>query len=496
LANGYTHNGADQWSENNTSYNSIPLAQADIAAAEDTNALDHNSGYRQWKVTAMVKQWADNPEANYGLMINSDNSASADSYRFFAASEAADAGTRPRLEIKYTIPEPLDPGAVDNDGDGYTPDQGDCNDSDPSIYPGAAEICGDGIDQNCDGTDEICPEDMDQDGDGYTPSQGDCNDNDASVYPGAEEICGDGIDQDCDGSDLACPQEDDTEQSSDSETGDDGTTEEETTSEQSGEMTLEFQELEINHDWKSVTFNNIFYDPVVIAKPMSLNGSHPGVVRVKNLNWEGFDVRIQEWDYLDGSHTNESAGYIAVEAGRHELPNGIQMEAGDFETNSTIAVSFSKPFNHKPVVVCSVTSENEFDAVTGRIYNVTKDGFEFELQEQEANKKEGHYTPETVSFIACEPSSDTIGDVSYIVDTTFDEVTDDLYPITFYPSFQAAPVFIADMQTLNGSDPANVRWQNKDQSSVGVLIHEEASKDAEMKHITEVVGYMVFHLNE
>ncbi len=96
---------------------------------------------------------------------------------------------------------------IDNDSDGYTENQGDCDDSNNTVYPGAAEICGDGIDQDCNGSDLACtpdPDDVDNDGDGITENQGDCNDADASIHPGAIEICGDGIDQDCNGSDLAC----------------------------------------------------------------------------------------------------------------------------------------------------------------------------------------------------------------------------------------------------------------------------------------------------
>lgn len=80
----------------------------------------------------------------------------------------------------------------------------DCNDADAGINPGAVDICGDGIDQDCDGSDAVCVDD--NDGDGY-PVDVDCNDNDASIHPGAIEIPDDGIDQDCDGVDdtaLSC----------------------------------------------------------------------------------------------------------------------------------------------------------------------------------------------------------------------------------------------------------------------------------------------------
>ncbi len=83
----------------------------------------------------------------------------------------------------------------DADGDGYTPCFDDCDDGDPAVYPGAAELCN-GVDDDCDGV--IPADELDGDGDGYAPCDGDCDDGDPSVYPGAPEPC-DGVDHDCDG---------------------------------------------------------------------------------------------------------------------------------------------------------------------------------------------------------------------------------------------------------------------------------------------------------
>lgn len=81
---------------------------------------------------------------------------------------------------------------VDEDGDGFYVEWGDCDDTDPDINPAEPEQCDD-IDHDCDGeVDNL----IDADGDGWNMCE-DCNDADPFVYPGAEEYCN-GYDEDCD----------------------------------------------------------------------------------------------------------------------------------------------------------------------------------------------------------------------------------------------------------------------------------------------------------
>ncbi|PLX45254.1 MAG: hypothetical protein C0609_03650 [Deltaproteobacteria bacterium] len=125
-----------------------------------------------------------------------------------------------------------DPGIVVHETErpeGYVSDNTDCDDSDEYVYPGAAEICGDGKDNGCTGATGdpyVCLVDCyrDEDNDrystgesytsysscinGFTPAENllstvlfDCNDANGEINPGSPEEPNDGIDQDCTGYD-------------------------------------------------------------------------------------------------------------------------------------------------------------------------------------------------------------------------------------------------------------------------------------------------------
>lgn len=131
----------------------------------------------------------------------------------------------------------------DQDGDSFAAIScggDDCNDDNASIYYGAAEVCGNGVDDDCVGGDVPCTEvycedqadndldgrtdcddadcapvdaclaeapgcDVDQDGSASLSCGGtDCNDGNSSIYPGVHEVCGNNQDDDCIGGDVPC----------------------------------------------------------------------------------------------------------------------------------------------------------------------------------------------------------------------------------------------------------------------------------------------------
>ena len=255
---------------------------------------------------------------------------------------------------------------------------------------------------------------------------------------------------------------------------------------------LEAGEITLNGGWQQVKFAKPFSDPVVVANPLNYDAAEPGVIRIRNVNATGFEIRSQAWDYLGGSSIAGKVGYLAMERGSHTLDDGTQVEAGQINANWTGSfgqVKFAKPFSVAPVVITGVASVNEESAVVTRMKSVTSASFYVGMQEEEANARV--HATETIAYIAWQPSSGTVEGLDFQVGNTANVVTDKFYTLAYPKATTTLPMFLADMQTTNGGDTANLRWQNKSQSSVQVKVAEEQSKGSETTHGKEVIGYIL-----
>jgi hypothetical protein len=257
-------------------------------------------------------------------------------------------------------------------------------------------------------------------------------------------------------------------------------------------LLIEVGEVVVDHTWNRVALHQAFLDPVVVAKPPSDNDAAPAVVRIRNVNRTGFDIRVQDWDYLDGTHALETVGYIVMERGHYTLDDGTIVEAGRFNTNKTSSFGsfmFSQPFNVAPVLITAVSSFNKAQAVTGRLKSISTTGFKFRLQQQELNQQT--HATETIAYIAWEPSSGKTNGLTFEVGKTQKIMQEQFQTIQFTEPFVDIPVFIADMQTANDGEPASLRWDSKDLFGVDVIVEEEQSSDNETDYNSEVVGYLV-----
>ena len=248
--------------------------------------------------------------------------------------------------------------------------------------------------------------------------------------------------------------------------------------------------------WQSVALQQSFSDPIVVAKPASLNGADPTTVRLRNVTPASFEIRLQEWNYLNGAHGGETVSYLVVERGTWLLPGGSAIEAGSLATNNSrpgadpfVAVPFAMPFPSPPVVLSVVASDAGGDAVATRQRNVSASGFEVILQEEEALG--GHGALETIHWIAWQPGASGGSDPIAFEAATQAGMSHAFSSIAFGSGFATPPCFLADMQTFAGSDPATLRYRSLSASAVEVQVDEEQSADSETAHnAAETVGWL------
>jgi len=249
----------------------------------------------------------------------------------------------------------------------------------------------------------------------------------------------------------------------------------------------------VDHNWIKIPLAKEYLNPVVVAKPVSSLGGDPGVIRVRNVSHNSFELRYNEWLYKDGWHCQERVFYLVVEAGIRSVA-GLTVEAGRLTSSKLLAdgwepVTFSASFAQTPSVFTSVQTYNGADPVTTRLRDCTAAGFDLTMDEEEA-KNDGHIT-ETLGWVAIEKGTGNTNDNRSVV-VLSGSTTHIPTQINFGQTMaRRFPVVVSDMITTYGADPGFLRYQNLGPSSIDLFIQEEASSDSEMNHTTEDVSLFV-----
>jgi uncharacterized protein (TIGR02145 family) len=157
IANDYNYDGT-------TTGNKIAKAMAsttgwisstETGAPGNDQSLNNDSGFNAFSEGFRSYNGSFGSEGNNAVFWSSteyitDSAWNRDLFNYDSNLFRYNVNKRMGFSVRFVKDGELDPNDMDNDNDGYTGNQGDCDDYDAQVNPGATEI-EDGIDNDCDG---------------------------------------------------------------------------------------------------------------------------------------------------------------------------------------------------------------------------------------------------------------------------------------------------------------------------------------------------------
>ncbi|NEP44505.1 MAG: carboxypeptidase regulatory-like domain-containing protein [Okeania sp. SIO2H7] len=258
----------------------------------------------------------------------------------------------------------------------------------------------------------------------------------------------------------------------------------------------EYGNVTLNHNWKTVSLEETYNNPVVIVSDPTIRGADPAVIRLRNVGSDQFQLRLQEPNYKDGQHANESVSYMVVEAGDWKLQDGTRLAAGIHKGEILSSQGFDSidltGFNATPTVLSQVQTFQDSDWVTTRMTQQSAKRFQLTMQEEE-KLNGGSHAQEDIGWFAIDQGTASDGDTLLEGNTTsrsYAHKRSNAANVAFEADFTRTPSVIAKLGSFYGKDTANLRLDRIDVNGFGVRVQEEKSLDNEMTHTNESVSFL------
>lgn len=274
-----------------------------------------------------------------------------------------------------------------------------------------------------------------------------------------------------------------------------------------------------------VAFQQTFDTPPVVIVMVSSVGGNSASIQITNVTTTGFNELIVEPDNWDGRHLAMVTHYIAVEPGRHVLPDGTVIEAGltslsnvQFGTGFTggtaswRTVNFTSALQSTPTVIHQMQTANSETNnpangpsrphLTSIAQSPSVNSFQLALDRSQANSGPFPST-ETVGWIAWPTASN--GSFPNTAGTNIDWSTrtsgptirgwDDGCFNAAHGNASASPIAVAKKLSRNNQDGGWIRYCSVGAGNVSIRIDEDRDQDTERNIAAgdaEQVGIVAF----
>ncbi|MEL7197465.1 MAG: hypothetical protein AAGL10_04040 [Pseudomonadota bacterium] len=258
-----------------------------------------------------------------------------------------------------------------------------------------------------------------------------------------------------------------------------------------------------------VTFQQPFDTPPIVVALPSQNGNNSASIRITNVGTDGFDELILEPDNWDGRHIVMTVPYVAIEPGRHVLPDGTVIEAGFSDISnvqfgsgftggvaSFANVNFSSPLASIPMILHQIQTANSETRnvanqssrphITSLSQNPTTFGFQLALERSQANSGPFPST-ERVGWIALpngtsgsfpNTAGTSINWASSTTSATIRGWDDGCFPFSHGQS-GGNPIVIAKKATRNNGDGGWLRYCTINGTTISLRVDEDRDQDNE-----------------
>ena len=104
-----------------------------------------------------------------------------------------------------------------------------------------------------------------------------------------------------------------------------------------GSLIGEINTSQVTANWTKINLEHTYANPVVIVSPLKKNSRNPATIRLKNVNSQFFEMRLEKWEYLSGATPNQQVSYMVIEG-------SIPLESPDYCDYGTDSLVIGEDF--------------------------------------------------------------------------------------------------------------------------------------------------------